>query len=277
MGLRTTPVDDPLDERLVAFLGLRDHQGRQARERPGGDMAGVFMAEGVTVIERALSAGHRMQSVLVDRARSRELLAMDLPAHVDVLLAGPDVLEAVSGRRQLRDAIACFDRPPSLAVDDVLGNARTVAVLEGVVNPTNMGVIARCAAGLGCDALLVDPTSVDPLYRRCVRVSMGEVFAIPHGRLPPFPHGLEVLTHAGFSTVALTPATGAIDIADYRRRTDERVAVLLGAEGAGLSDATMRRADCLVRIPMAAGVDSINVGAAAAIALHMVVQVAARA
>ena len=276
MGQRGSSVDDPFDERLAAFLGLRDHQGRQARERPGGDMSGVFMAEGVTVIERALSAGHHLQSVLVDRARPRDVLSMDLPANVDLLLAGPEVLEAVSGRRQLRDAIACFDRPQPVAVDDVLGRARTVAVLEGVVNPTNMGVIARCAAGLGCDALLVDPTSVDPLYRRCVRVSMGEVFAIPHARLPPFPDGLDVLTRAGFSTVALTPANDAIDIADYRRESDERIAVLLGAEGAGLSDATMGRADCRVRIPMAAGVDSINVGAAAAIAFHMVAQVAGR-
>lgn len=259
-------VDDPTDERLVVFMGLRDHKLRQLRERPGGDMAGSFIGEGDVVIDRALRAGHQLECVLVDQARSRDL--PPLPETADVFLAGPDVLKAVAGRTELRDPIACFTRPPEHNVDDVLTKTQTVLVAEGVNNPTNMGVIMRCAAGLGIEAVLFDPTSCDPLYRRAVRVSMGEVFAIPHVRIAQLPESLEVLSNAGFSTFALTPSDTADDISKLKVGHGEKVALVLGAEGPGLTDETLAACDRSLRIPMEANVDSINVGTAAAVAFY---------
>lgn len=259
-------VDDPEDPAVVPFLGLRDHAVRQVREQPGGDMAGAFMAEGDVVIGRALDAAMTPLAVLMDAKRPSEL--PDWPDTAPRLHAGPDVLRSVSGRPRLRDPIAMFVRPEPATAAELLATASTVAVFEGVVNPTNVGVIVRCAAGLGVDAVLVDPTSCDPLYRRAVRVSMGEVFRIPHARIGDLPSSLDVLDAAGFSTLALTPAADAVDIGSIDRTPDRRVAIVIGSEGPGLSAATLERADARVCIPMAAGVDSINVAAAAAIAFQ---------
>lgn len=259
-------LDDPADPRLDRFLGLRNQEGRQQREQPGGDMARWFMAEGWLVIQRAIAAGMRLDSVLVDSTRIDHM--PELPAEVDVISAGPQVLADVGGRPTLRDPIGCFTRPPPTSVEELLEPSSTLAVLEGIVNPTNMGVIMRCAAGLGIDAVLVDPTSCDPLYRRAVRVSMGECFAIPHARLDPIPGGLEVLRKAGFALVALTPTSDAVDIDDLSQHRPARLAIMLGSEGPGLSPAALATADHLVRIPMSAGVDSINVGSASAVAFH---------
>lgn len=228
-------------------------------------MAGYFMAEGDLVIRRALAAGHRLDSVLVDAARTGPI---DWADPADVLRAGPEALVEVCGRPKLRDPIARFQRPEPAAVADVIAGARTVAVFEGVVNPTNVGVLMRCAAGLGVDAVLVDPTTCDPLYRRAVRVSMGETFAIRHARCGPVAETLVQLGAAGFTTVALTPS-GDVDLDDIERSDDDRVAIVIGAEGPGLTDEALRAADRRVRIPMAAGVDSVNVAAAAAIAFHV--------
>lgn len=252
------------DPRLEPFLGLRDHTARRRREMPGGDMASLFMAEGDRVIMRGLDAGYQLQSVLVD-ARRRDPLP-DQIASADVLAASPEVLTAVCGRPKLRDPIATFVRPPPLHVGEILDASRTVAILEGVVNPTNVGVIVRCAAGLGVDAVLVDPTSCDPLYRRAVRVSMGDVFAIRHGRLEALPEGLDVVEAAGFRTVALTPDAGSVDITTVTRDALDRVAIVLGSEGPGLTVETLDRAHIRARIKMEPGVDSINVGSAAAVA-----------
>lgn len=231
-------------------------------------MAGLFMAEGLTVIARSLSAGRLLDSVLVDARRAGPVVDLVAGGGV-VYAASPKVLLEVCGRVKLRDPIACFVRPAPLNVVELLGRSHTVAVLEGVANPTNMGVITRCAAGLGIDAVLVDPTCCDPLYRRAVRVSMGEVFAVPHARLVAFPEGLSTLTEAGFTIVALTPQVGAVDVDDYRRPPGDRLAILLGSEGPGLSDRAVAAADLQLRIPMSADVDSINVGSAAAVAFHV--------
>ena len=150
----------------------------------------------------------------------------------------------------------------------MLANARRVLVGERLVNPVNLGVIVRSAAGLGIDALLLDPPSVDPLYRRSSRVSMGEVFDLPFARLEPLPAGLSVLRAAGFSLVGLTPAVEATPIGELGFAADDRVAILLGTEGPGLSAATMAACDRLARIPLAGRVDSLNVGVAAAIACY---------
>lgn len=226
-------------------------------------MAGHVMVEGDTVIDRALRAGLALESVLVDAQRTAAM-----PWDALVYRAGPDVLRAVCGRPRLRDPIARFVRPPALDLDEAVDGARTVLMLEGVVNPTNVGVLMRNAAALGVDAALVDSSSCDPLYRRAIRVSMGEVFAIRHARCGSAADTLGRLRALGLESLALTPAPDAVDIGAIERRPEDRIVIVLGAEGAGLTDATQAAADRRVRIPMAAGVDSINVGAAGAVAFH---------
>lgn len=230
-------------------------------------MAGWFMAEGTVVISRALRAGLEPTAVLCD-ARRTDAVQPLVPESVAVYAAGPAVLDAVTGRPQLRDPIACFVRPPMPSPASLLADAHTVVVLEGVVNPTNMGVIVRCGAGLGVEAVLLDPTCCDPLYRRSVRVSMGEVFAVPHARLDSFPAGLADVREAGFHVAALTPGDDSQPLDSLVRTPGDRVAILLGTEGPGLSAAALETADSRLQIPMAAGVDSINVGSAAAVAFY---------
>lgn len=263
-------VDDPADDRLAVFMGLRDHDLRRRREGPGGDMAGVFVAEGALVAGRALTAGYRATAVLVDGRRTDPLpdgLAPDVP----VFRAGPAVVSAVTGYQTHRGALVAFARRPLPRPESVLGTARRIVVTEAVVNPTNLGVILRSAAGLGVDALLLDPSSCDPLYRRANRASMGEGFAVPHARLDRLPDGLAPVVEAGFTTVALTPAADAVDLHDWTEALplDARVALLLGSEGPGLTDATAAAADVRARIPLRGAVDSLNVGVAAGIACYL--------
>ena len=152
----------------------------------------------------------------------------------------------------------------------MLEHARRIVVLEGVNNPTNLGIIARSAAALGIDAMLLDTVCCDPLYRRSSRVAMGEVFKLPYARLGAFPGGLDMLHEHGFELVALTPDVDALPIDHLQLAADARVALLFGAEGPGLTDATLSRCDHQVRIPMHDGVDSLNIAAAAAIAIWCV-------
>jgi len=263
-------IDDPDDPRVGDYLGLRDHQLRMRRERPGGDRSHLFVAEGDLVVDRAVRAGHRLKSLLVDGARTQPL-PTSVPDDVPVYAAGPQVLQRITGYHLHRGVLAVFHRGPELAAGEVLDAATSAVVLENVVNPTNLGVIVRSAAGLGIDAVLVDPTSADPLYRRASRVAMGEVFAIPWARLPAFPAGLDLVRAAGFTLLALTPAPDAVPVDELVLPPGCRPALLLGSEGPGLPDATMGAADLRVRIPMSRGVDSLNVGAAAAVAMWAVV------
>lgn len=269
MSVPVIAVDDPGDPRLVEYLGLRDHELRQRRERPGGDMAGVFVAEGDLVVGRALRAGYRLRSVLFDATRAQPLPDF-LPPEVPVYAAGPAVLQRITGYHLHRGLIAAFDRRPPPDPAAVLAGARTVVVLENVVNPTNVGLVLRSAAGLGIDAALLDPSTCDPLYRRASRVAMGEVFAFPWSRIPALPGGLAVLD--GFTVLALTPAADAEPIQHLRLPPGSRVALLLGSEGHGLRDATLAAAHRRVTIPMHRGVDSLNVGVAAAVACYAVLQ-----
>ncbi len=259
-------VDDPADPRIEVFQGLRDHTLRQVRERPDGDMAGVFIAEGDIVVERAIRAGYRLESMLVDAKRTKPLPAAipDVPLYA----CGPEVLVRITGYHLHRGVLACFRRRPLLAFEQVIDGADTVAVMENINNPTNLGVILRCAAALGVDAFLVDPTCSDPLYRRCGRVSMGEAYATPYSRLERFPEGLDPLRTAGFRLIALTPSPDAVSLDDIKLDPDGRVAIMLGAEGPGLTDGALDAADVKVRIPMSGTVDSINVGSAAAVAFY---------
>ena len=261
----TIPVDDASDPRIEEFIGLRDADLRRRRESPGGDLAGIFIAEGDVVVERALRAGYRLRSVLIDASRAVPL--PDLP-EVPVYAAGPDLVLKITGMGVHRGCIASFDRRPVPAPAEVLAGATRVVVLENLTNPTNLGVIARSAVALGADALILDPSCCDPLYRRASRVAMGEVFGLPYAYTGRFPDGLDVVTDAGFALLALTPDPAAESIDDVVFQPDEKIALVLGAEGPGLTEATMERVGRRVRIPIHGGVDSLNVAAAAAIACY---------
>ena len=260
-------ITDPADPRIHDYLGLRDHQLRRQRESPGGDLAGVFIAEGALVVDRALHAGFELKSVLID-ARRGEAIPSGVPNDVPHFIAGPDVVQEVTGMQLHRGLIAVFYRKPLPYPDEILTEARRVVVLENVTNPTNLGVIVRAAAGLGMDALILDPLSCDPLYRRALRVAMGEAFNLPHARTNVLPSGLDPLWRRGFRVLALTPADGATPINELQVNEDQPLAIILGAEGPGITARTLEEVPEHVSIPMKKGVDSLNVGAAAAVAFY---------
>lgn len=261
------PVTDPADPRIEEFVGLRDADLRRRREARGGDLAGIFVAEGDLVVERALRAGYRLRSVLVDATRTDPL--PELLGGAAVYAAGRALVREITGMGVHRGAMASFDRRPVPSAADVLAGATRVVMLENLTNPTNLGIIARSSVALGADAMILDPSCCDPLYRRASRVSMGEVFALPYAYAPRFPAGLDVVTEAGFSLLALTPDSLAEPIDDVVLAPDQKVALVLGAEGPGLTEGTLARVDRRVRIPTHGGVDSLNVAAAAAIACYV--------
>jgi tRNA G18 (ribose-2'-O)-methylase SpoU len=261
------PIDDPRDPRIAPFVGLRDRE--LARRPPSGD-PGVFIAEGDVVAERAIRAGYELRAVLVDATRTDPLPA-GTDARAPIYAAAPAVLQRITGLGVHRGLLACFDRRPPRPAAEVVAAARRVVVLERVSNPTNLGVILRSAAGLGMDAVLLDPTCSDPLYRRTSRVAMGEGYGFPWAWIPRLPGGLDVLRAYGFGLVALTPADGAVPLDELAfDAADDRVALLFGAEGPGLSPATLAAVDVRAGIPMRGGVDSLNVGVAAGIAFWVI-------
>jgi tRNA G18 (ribose-2'-O)-methylase SpoU len=253
-------ITDPDDDRLGDYRALTDLELRTRWEPPNG----LFIAEGELVLRRALRAGYRPRSYLIDAKRVGQLA--DVPGDAPVYAATPDVLERATGFHVHRGVLASFHRLPLRTADDVVAAARRVAILEDVNNHTNIGAVFRGAAALGIDAVLLSPTCADPLYRRSVRVSMGEVFAVPYARLEPWPDGLDRVRTAGFTVLALTPAPEAVPLQHLGRDQRERAALLLGAEGPGLSRHALAASDVPVRIPMRRGVDSLNVAAAAAVA-----------
>jgi len=262
-ALTIVPVDEPGDPRVADYVALTDVALRRLKE----PAEGMFIAEGERVIQRALHAGYRPRSVLVSPARL-DAVPAEIGPDVPVYLAGRDVLAEITGFEVHRGALAAMARHPARDPAELLSWALRVLVLEDLVSHTNLGAIFRSAAGLGMDAILLSPRCADPLYRRSVRVSMGEVFAVPYARLDPWPASLATLTDRGFELIALTPAADATSLAALRPEPDARVAVLLGTEGEGLSAAVQAAATRRVRIPMAAGVDSLNVAATAAIACY---------
>jgi tRNA G18 (ribose-2'-O)-methylase SpoU len=256
------PIDDPADPRIADFVGLRD---RELARRPSTGELGVFIAEGDVVAARAIRAGYRLRAVLVDATRAAPL-PEGVEPDVAVYAATPPVLQRITGLGVHRGLLGCFDRRPERSAAEVLDGACRVVVLERVSNPTNLGVILRSAAGLGMDAVLLDPTCSDPLYRRTSRVAMGEGYAFPWAWVPRLPGGVGVLRERGFQLVALTPDAASVPIDGLGAGDDERVALLFGAEGPGLSADTLATADVRASIPMRGGVDSLNVGVAAGIA-----------
>ncbi|RMI07078.1 TrmH family RNA methyltransferase [Cellulomonas triticagri] len=272
-ALDIVPLTDPDDERLADYVSLTDVALR-SRHEPA---KGLYIAESSTVLGRALAAGHRPRSVLVSPRWLPDLTAMLESRDPDgepvrVYVAEPAVLEVITGFHVHRGALASMHRPPLPSVASVLAGARggagarRVAVLEDVVDHTNVGAAFRSAAAIGVDAVLVTPQCADPLYRRSVRVSMGTVFQVPWTRIDPWPSGIETLREAGFVTAALALSDDSVSLDVLEADAPERLALVLGAEGDGLKPATIAAADLTVRIPMAGGVDSLNVAAAGAVA-----------
>jgi len=268
----TTPVilDDPADPRLADFRDLTDTALRHRVEPEGG----LFIAEGDKVVRRALRAGYRMRSLVLaeNRVAAVSALVDDVLADgAPVYVASAPVLQTLTGFHVHRGVLAAVQRPRELGLGELLRGAdgrsapRRICVLEELSNSTNLGAVFRSAAALGMDAVLLSPTCGDPLYRRSVRVSMGQVFALPYARIDPWPDGLDELHENDFRVLALTPASDATRLDELALAAEDKVAVLFGAEGPGLSDAALTRADGRVQIPMAAAVDSLNVAAAAAV------------
>lgn len=258
--MAVTDLDDP---RLDDYRGLTDSALRAVSEPAGG----LYIAETVTVIERAVAAGHRPRSVLVAERRVEEMRRVlgDLP--VPVLVVSDDLAEQVTGFAVHRGALASMERPALAPVADVIRGARLVLVLEGLGDHANVGAAFRAAAGLGADAVLVSARCADPLYRRSVRVSMGTVFQVPWTRMDDGAAGLGELTAQGFDIAALALDERAVPLDVYAAERPDRVALLLGSEGEGLSQDALAAADTVVTIPMSGGVDSLNVASAAAVAL----------
>lgn len=194
-----------------------------------------------------------------------------LIAHVDapVYSASYDVLRELTGFNVHRGALASFHRKALPSVGELLSASRRLVVLEDMVSHTNLGAIFRCAAALGMDGVVLSPSSADPLYRRSVRVSMGAVFSLPYARAESWPGVLDDVATAGFTRVALTPADGAVEIESVAAQGHAKVALLFGSEGPGLTDGALTRSDVRARIPMSAGVDSLNVAAAAAVTFYV--------
>lgn len=257
--MRLIPLDDADDPRLTDYRNLTDVALRRVLEPAGG----LYIAESAKVIARALSAGHRPRSVLVQEKWVPDIEGMLGPDDVDVFVVPAPIAEAVTGYAVHRGALAAMHRPVLPAVAEVVAGARLVLVLEDIVDHTNVGAAFRAAAGLGADAVLVSPRCADPLYRRSVRVSMGTVFQVPWTRLESF----DQLRGSGLHIVALALSDDAVALDEFAAARPERVALLLGAEGDGLSRRALAAADTVVTIPMAGGVDSLNVAAAGSVAL----------
>lgn len=259
-------IEDPSDPRLVDYRDLTDVALRRRTE----PAEGLYIAESAKVIGRAIAAGHRPRSVLVQEKwlSDAEALAPEAP----IYLVDDAVAEKLTGYAVHRGALASMERPALPAVADVVAGARLVLVLEDIVDHTNVGAAFRAAAGLGADAVLVTPRCADPLYRRSVRVSMGTVFQVPWTRIPEGIEGgwkaaRDTLREAGLHVAALALSEDAVALDAFAAARPAQVALVLGAEGDGLSRNALASADTIVTIPMAGGVDSLNVAAAASVAL----------
>jgi tRNA G18 (ribose-2'-O)-methylase SpoU len=251
-------VSDPNDPRLDDFRDLMD-----ADVRP--DRRGIVIAEGQHVVSRLARSAYPMRAVLGVPKRIEALHDVLADRDVPAYVADKWLLSDVVGFRVTRGVLAAASRPHSPDPETLLSSARRIAVLEGLNDFENLGALFRNAAAFGLDAVLLDPTCADPLYRRSVRVSMGHVLQVPFAVLPgAWPDALDSIKRHGVRLLAMTPDSAADDLRALR--APPRWAVLLGAEGPGLSEAALAAADQLVRIPMAGGVDSLNVATAAAIA-----------
>ena len=248
---------------LADYRSLTDVALRRVSEPAGG----LYIAESAKVIARALAAGHVPRSALILEQWLPEVERLFADFDVPVYVGSSAELEALTGFEMHRGALASMHRPALQPVAELLANARRVVILEDIVDHTNVGAIFRSVAGLGADAVLITPRCADPLYRRSVRVSMGTVLQVPWTRLPEWPDATRLLHDAGFHIAALALADHAVTLDAFAVAPPERVAILMGSEGDGLSRAALQNADTVVTIPMLHGVDSLNVASASAVAL----------
>jgi tRNA G18 (ribose-2'-O)-methylase SpoU len=254
-------VSDATDPRLSDFLDLRDEQFRRRHEAEEG----LFLAEGSKTIRRAVAAGFPLRKILLTERWLHSL--EDIAGSADVLVVEDHVMEATVGFPVHRGALASMDRKPLPSLDDVLRGAARIAVLEDLVDHTNVGAVFRSAAALGVDGVVLTPRCGDPLYRRAVRTSMGAVFNVPWTRIH-WREGPAVLKAAGFTLASLTPAADAVELGSVEPTDHPRLALVVGNEGRGSSSHWLEAADLRLRIPMRTGIDSLNAAAAAAVAFY---------
>lgn len=270
-------LDDLSDTRLRDYVALTDVSLRKSLEAERG----LYMAEGDKVIRRAIRVGHQPRSFLMAqrwldplRPAIEQATGSADGGNTPVFIASEQLIEQLTGFHVHRGALAAMHRPPERDLAEIIGpdsSARRIVVLENLVNHTNTGAVFRSVAAMGFDGVLLTDSATDPLYRRAVRVSMGSVFKLPWTRIHGWPRALSTLKEHGWITVALALREDALSLDEFAqldmvRADDSRIALILGTEGDGLSPATIKHADYTVMIPMAAGIDSLNVAAAGAVA-----------
>jgi len=261
------PVTDAADERLADYVALRDVSLRRRLETERG----LFIAEGEKVIRRAIEAGHRPRSFLLAERWLPGLADLtDADPDVPVYVVTEELAEAVTGFHVHRGALASVHRAAPTPMADLLGLGRLV-LAEDIVDHTNVGALIRNAAGLGWDGVLLAPRAADPLYRRAIKVSMGTVFSLPWARIDDWATAIPTLRASGFTVVALALSPDAVALDDLAARPrPDKLCLVVGTEGEGLSRRWIEQADAVVQIPMSHGVDSLNVAAAAAIACYAI-------
>ena len=283
-------ITDLADPRLADYAHLTDVALKKAR----GSEHGLYLAESLLVMERALRAGHNPRSVLALGGSVDDAVAAVGDRDIPIFVGPGELLEELTGYVLHRGLIASMHRPALPTVESLLagtgaegaggaeetggaariggaartGGARRIVVLENVADPTNVGAIFRSVAAIGADAVLVTPRCSDPFYRRAIRVSMGTVLQVPWTRVGDWPSTRETLVAAGFHIAALALTDDAVDLRAFAPTAPDRVALVLGAEGEGLTDEAIAAADTVVQIPMAHGIDSLNVAATAAVAMY---------
>ncbi len=258
-------VEDPGDSRLADYVRLRDASLRRHLDVERG----IFIAEGHKIIVRALAAGLRPRSLLLARRWLTDLAPFIEDLDVPVYVVTEALAEQVTGFHVHRGALGAFERPTQPPVSALLpATASRIAVLEDLVDHTNVGAAFRSAAAMGVDAVFVTPHCADPLYRRSIKVSMGTVFQVPWTRIDPWPDSIATLKNAGYVVAGLTLGEGAITLDELVAEGHDRLALVFGTEGHGLTSATDRLVDRRVTIPMAGGVDSLNVAASSAVAFY---------
>ncbi len=260
------PLDDPSDRRLADYVQLREVSLRRLLE----EAHGLFIAVGEKVIRRAANAGYEPRSFLL-APRWLESLADVLAKWPDapVYVVSEELAEQVTGFHVHRGALASYKRQPTVPLPELLkDDLRRIAVFDDIVDHTNVGAGFRAAAAMGVELVLVTPTCADPLYRRSIKVSMGTVFQVPWTRLQSWPGDLSVIKDRGFVAAAFALTDDSITLDDRAVRRDERLALIFGTEGHGLKPHVLEKADLTVRIPMAGGVDSLNVASSAAVAFY---------
>jgi tRNA G18 (ribose-2'-O)-methylase SpoU len=264
---RVIEIDSLHDPRLADYAHATDVALKKAR----GTEHGLYIAESLLVLQRAIAAGHRPRSVLALGGSVGDALQATSGLDVPVFSGPGELLEQLTGYLLHRGLIAAMHRPALPSVEELIRDARRIVILENVADPTNVGAIFRSVAAIGADAVLVTPRCSDPFYRRAIRVSMGTVLQVPWTRVGDWDSARALLTASGFHIAALALTEDSVDLKTFAAEAPERVALVLGAEGEGLTPQALAAADTIVRIPMAHGIDSLNVAATAAVAMYALV------